>query len=240
MRRDERVGSVVVIVLGSSERRVEWRDGGRESTGGVGSALGTMDASRVELARGGGELGVERDDNVEDGAGRVIFSGILVVSVCPFGRGDIFGSVFLLFFGAVDISIEGDNTMLDSSIFLFLLVFFPIDLILLAVGELKAPFKLARALPSGLKRFLKADPISPSLLAAASASAAARAACSRAMVSRFNFLASFSFIPRLRTAATSTVGVSPLRTISPFSRDLSRLSTSANSAPFVCDSAFAL
>ncbi len=239
VRRDERVGSVVVMGFGSRERRIEWRDGGRDNTGGVGSGLGTMDVKRVDVARGGGESGVESDDNVEDGAGRAMFRGTFVVSICPSASGECFEPSFCFFLAVVDVSVEGDNAIFDSSSFLFLF-FFPIDLVPLAVGELVERLKFARALPSGLKRFLNADPISPSLLAAASASAAARAACSRARASRFNFLASFNFIPRLRTAATSRVGVSPLRTNCPFSRDLSRLSTSANSAPFACASAFVL
>ncbi len=204
--RDERVGSVVVIEFGSSERRMEWRDGGRERAGGVVSGLKVMDVRRVEEALAGKELGVESGDSVEDGAGRLILSGIFVVSVCEFDNGVCLGPGFGFFFGEVDVSAEGDIAMFESSSFLFLLVFFPVDLVPLAIGELIEPFKFARALPSGLKRFLKADPISPSLLAAASASAAARAACSRAKASRFNFLASFSFIPRLRTAAKFNAG----------------------------------
>lgn len=240
VRRDERVGRVVAREPGSREWRVEWWDCGRESTGGVGSSLGARDVRRVELARRGGERGVERDDIVEDAAGRLICRGTFVISVCPFGSGEGLGPTFCLFLDVVAVSAEGVDSAFDSSSFLLPLVFFPIDLVPLAVGEVAELLKFAKALPSGLNRFLKADPISPSLLAAASASAAARAACSRARVSRFNFLASFSFIPRLRTAATSTVGVSPLCTNSPFSRDLSRLSASANSTPFASASALTL
>lgn len=224
-RGDGRVGSEI----GPSEGRVEWRDEGRDSTGVVDSAFAAMDVTRVDVVRGSGEMGVERDDSVDDGGGRLIFRGIFVVSVWPFDKGDFCGLVFcFFFFCVVDASAEDDGKTSPSSRFLFLLFFFPVDFPSLAVGELAERFKFARALPGGLNRFLNADPISPNLLAAASASAAARAACSLARASRFSFLASFNFIPRLRTAATSAVGVSPLRTISPFSWDLSRLSTSTN------------
>lgn len=179
-------------------------------------------------------------DDVVDGAGRLSLRGTFVVSVSPGKTGDCCGPGFGFFLCVVEGSAKGDKATFDSSSFLFLLFFFPTDMVPLAVGELAERFKLARALPSGLKRFLKADPISPSLLAAASASAAARAACSRARASRFIFLASFNFIPRLRTVGISAFGVSPLRASSPFSRDLSSLSTSMTSAPLASASALAL
>ena len=233
VRREALVGRVVVRRLGSKERRDERRDGGRERIGGVGwSVLAMMDVCRV-TSPSGGDSGVER----ADGEVSASLSGILVVSTWPLGRGDCFETTFCFFFWSLRASTDGDAAAFESARFLFRLL--PADLVPLAVGELLDRLRLPNAFPIGLKRFRKADPISPSLRAAASASAAACEACSRACVSLLSFFASFSFIPRLRTVAASPEGVS---TFGPptLSRDLSRLSISTNLVRFARASAFAL
>lgn len=96
------------------------------------------------------------------------------------------------FFLAGSGSTDGDAETPISSSLRFLPVlsdFLPVA-DLLAVGVLALRFKDARALVNGLKRFLKAEPISPRRRAASSASWAARAALSRTTSGFLSFLGS--------------------------------------------------
>jgi len=95
------------------------------------------------------------------------------------------GSSDFLFFGLLDFSFSLAGTLERA-------------------GELPTAPEAPLFGSTGLEnKLLKVDPISPKRLAANSASAAASAACSLAMVSRFSFFASFNFMPRLLSLVSS-------------------------------------
>lgn len=153
-------------------------------------------------------------------------------------RGDGFGGATFCFFFAGSGSREGEADTAISSSLRFFEVFLPV-VVVLAVGELALRFKEARALDKGLKRFLKADPISPRRRAASSASWAASAARSRAGSIFLSFLSSgvlggFG----LGSGVATTMGPAGGSTLSGFEGGLS--SMSMNLVPLAWASALAL
>ena len=151
--------------------------------------------------------------------------------------GEGLGSNFNFFFGCPSGSADG-VTEADSSSFRFLgLCSFDG---VVAGGVVVAVFREARALEKGVKRFLKAEPISPKRRAASSCSAAALAAGSGGMVGNFSFLDS----DRLDdfgldgTSDFSPGFVSILRVM--VVCDLSTLSISMKVVPLACAVALAL
>src|SRR5271156_7000483 len=234
---DVRPRACVIATAGSADAANERREGGRDTRGGVDSAFGATEG-RGALKGRLGDIGEDSEDMVGACGWTFSLSGIFLVAVsvgAEVEKGEGFGASFCFFFFG-SISADGEADAFESSSFRFFDLaasFLPVDLGPLVIGELVWRCRFARALDKGLKRFLNEDPSSPSLRAASSASCAAWAACSRARVSLFNFLAWFSFMPRFLTAVTSIVPAagSPTRALSSFDRLWSRSSTSRNSVP---------
>lgn len=175
---------------GSTDAAAERREGGREGRGGVDSVLGATEARCTLAARVVG-AGVGVFDCAATGVETVSFSGILMVPALGAAgslpgavtadaggldaRGDGLGAVFC-FFLAGSGSDDGDRDDVGvSSAFLFLDVFSTAFLaglaVRLPVGVLAFRFNDANADAKGaVKRLRNFVPMSPSLLAASSAS----------------------------------------------------------------------
>lgn len=160
----------------------------------------------------------------------------------PLVKGDGFGtSVLGFFFGGASGSIEGDADSVGSS-FLFFVGLVSALLGVTAADVFGALFFIAaRAVEKGLKRFLKAEPISPSRRAASSASCAAMAAASFGASAFFSFFDSDLFNDFGRVGASTlgaTFGASVL--FGGGGCGLSLSSRSMKAEPLACAAALAL
>lgn len=154
-----------------------------------------------------------------------------------FAKGDGFGSSFCFFF-CTSGSTDGEAEAV-SSIFRFFctcLSVFP----KVGTGGIDVVFSEANAEEKGVKRFLKAEPISPSRRAASSASCAASEAASLGVSSRLSFFDSVRFNTfGLAEASGFGVGFGASTMLGGGFCDFPALSTSMNGAPLSLATAFA-